>query len=255
MYYNYQNILKSDSKNKIISYLNRNTSVSKYKAIASYRTIIWLGEESHKVNCEPNLLLVENGDFISEKFELIPGLFSKTSGIVSIRQKNNIVQTISIKSGLVYEGKKFKNAAKKIYYPGELLFSNVPIKYLSFCEQRITKNIDQLIVRPVEIYEFAHSDINFNELNQNQDTLLDSKLFYSYKPNQTIKVAKNLNLISSLLNFKPGSFLNKNVDIELVRNKKTNSINFQIDEKISLNNYLVPQLRYKDIQSSLLQIH
>jgi DNA-directed RNA polymerase subunit beta' len=252
LYYNYKNFLKYDSKNKTISYLNRNNSLLKYKSIASYRTIIWLGEESHKVNCEPNLLLVENGDFISEKFELIPGLFSKTSGIVSIRQKNNIVQTISIKSGLVYEGKKFKNAAKKIYYPGELLFSNVPIKYLSFCEQRIVKNIDQLIVRPVEIYEFSYSDINFKKFSKTEDTLFESKLLYSYKPNQILKVAKNLNLISSLINFKRESFLNKNLDIELFRNKKAKLISFQIDEKISLNNYLVPQLRYKNIQSSFL---
>jgi DNA-directed RNA polymerase subunit beta' len=252
LYYNYQNLLKYDSKNKTISYLNRNNSIFKYKSIAFYRTIIWLGEESHEVDCEANLLLVENGDFISEKFELIPGLFSKTSGIVSIRQKNNIVQTISIKSGLVYEGKKFKNAAKRIYYPGELIFSNVPIKYLSFCEQRIVKNIDQLIVRPVEIYEFSHSDLNFKQFNKNKTSIFESKLLYSYKPNQIIKVAKNLNLISSFLNFKTNSCLNKNVDIELFKNKKTKSINFQIDERIFLNNYLLPQLRYKDIQSSIL---
>jgi hypothetical protein len=46
-----------------------------------------MGEEIHKVNCEPNILLVEHSDFISEGFEIIPGLFSKTSGIVIIRQK------------------------------------------------------------------------------------------------------------------------------------------------------------------------
>jgi hypothetical protein len=45
-----------------------------------------MGEEIHKVNCEPNILLVEHSDFISEGFEIIPGLFSKTSGII-IRQK------------------------------------------------------------------------------------------------------------------------------------------------------------------------
>ena len=252
LYYNYHNLLKNESKNKIISYLNRKNYSFKYKSLASYRTIIWLGEETHHVNCEPNLLLIENGDFISEKFELIPGLFSKTSGIVSIRQKNNIIQTISIKSGLVYEGKKFKNAGKQIYYPGELLFPNVIIKNLSFCEQRIIKNIDQLVVRPIEIYEFSYSDFNLNKLHSIKDTIFESKFLYLYKPNQTIKVAKNLNLISHLINFKSNSSFSKNVEIELNRNKNSNSINFQIDEKISLNNYLVPQLRYKDIQSSFL---
>jgi hypothetical protein len=70
-----------------------------------------MGEEIHKVNCEPNILLVEHSDFISEGFEIIPGLFSKTSDCY-YSPKNNLVQTISIKSGLVYEGKKFKNTSK-----------------------------------------------------------------------------------------------------------------------------------------------
>lgn len=117
IYYNYLNSLKSSEKNKLVSYINRNIPNLKYKSIASYRTIIWLGEESHQVNCEPSFLLVEDGDFISEKFELIPGLYSRTSGIVTIQQKNNIIQTISIKAGLVYEGKKFKNTAKKDLLP------------------------------------------------------------------------------------------------------------------------------------------
>jgi hypothetical protein len=34
-----------------------------------------VSEEIHQVNCELNILLVEHGDFISEGFELIPGLF------------------------------------------------------------------------------------------------------------------------------------------------------------------------------------
>ena len=97
----------------------------------------WLGEEIHKVNCEPHILLVEHGDFISEGFELIPGLFSKTSGIVIIRQKNSLIQTISIKSGLVYEGKNFKNISKKLYYPGEVILSTIPVKKLSYCEHII----------------------------------------------------------------------------------------------------------------------
>jgi hypothetical protein len=80
--------------------------------------------------------------------------------LLLIRQKNNLVQTISIKSGLVYEGKKFKNTAKKLYYPGEIIFSNIPIKKLSFCEHIIGKNTEQLLVRPIEIYEFPHSNIN-----------------------------------------------------------------------------------------------
>ena len=72
--------------------------------------------------------------------------FSKTSGIVTYRQKTkNLVQTISIKSGLVYEGRKFKNISKKLYYPGEIIFSNIVIQKLSFCEQIVTEKTRTII--------------------------------------------------------------------------------------------------------------
>ena len=100
--------------------------------------------------------------------------------------------------------------------------------------------------------KFSHSDNNCKLLNKNKDNIFQSRIICSYKPNQTIKGAQNVNLISSFINLKLESFLNKNIDIQLFKNKKTKSIQFQIDEKISFNNYLVPQLRYKNIQSSFL---
>jgi hypothetical protein len=155
---------------------------TKYQSLILHRAIVWLGEEIHKVNCEPDILLVEHNDFISEGFELVPGLFSKTSGIVSIRQKNNLIQTISIKSGLVYEGKKFKNTSKKLYYPGERILSNIFVKKLSFCEHILGKNSEQLLLRPVEIYELAQSNVEQSKLqnnfNQHLNIKLESKLSY-----------------------------------------------------------------------------
>jgi len=256
LYYDYKNFYKFDKINKDILYLSKQNITNKYKPTICHRTIIWLGEEIHQVNCETNILLVEHGDFISEGFELIPGLFSKTSGIIVIRQKNNLVQTILIKSGLVYEGKKFKSISKKVYYPGENIFSNIPIKKLSFCEHIAGKNIDQLLVRPIEIYEFSYST-QFNKKLQNQINRESNLKFecngvYSYKPNQKIKGTQNVNLVSHLLNFTLREFLNQNIHIELSNNKKTNSIDLKVSEKFNLNNYIFPNLRYKDLQSCFL---
>jgi len=256
LYYDHRNFFKCNNINKNIAYINQYSSLNKYKPTVSHRTIIWLGEEIHQVNCEPNILLVEHGDFISEGFELIPGLFSKTSGIVIIKQKNNLIQTVSIKSGLVYEGKKFKNTAKKIYYPGEVILSNITVNQLSFCEHITGKNTDQLLVRPVEIYEFSHLTSNkidfYNQHNENSNIQLKTKSIYSYKSNQKIIGTKNLNLISQPLVFEPSKFLNRNVNIELFDNQKTESIDFHINEKLNLNNYIFPNLRYKDILSCFL---
>jgi DNA-directed RNA polymerase beta'' subunit len=246
--YDYRNIIQCNQKNNSISYARRNNFSTNSQSLVSYRTIVWLEEEIHRVNCEPNILLVEHGDFISERFELAPGLFSKTSGIVSIRQKNSLVQTISIKSGLVYEGKKFKSTSKKLYYPGEVILSNIPVQKLSFCENIIgkNKNTEQLLVRPVEIYELPQS--NFEQSNLE----LRTKIIYPYKPNQFIKGAKNLNIVSKMLNFNSNKLLNQDRNVELFRNQKANLIDLRINEKINLNNYILPNLRYKDIKSCFL---
>jgi DNA-directed RNA polymerase subunit beta' len=256
IYYDHLKIIGCNLINSKITYTSRNNLATKYKSIVSHRTITWFGEELYKVNCESNILLVEHGDFISEGFELIPGLSSKTSGMVVIRQKGTLVQTICIKCGIVYEGKKFKDTSKKLYYPGEVILSNIYIKSLSFCEQTKGKNIDQLLIRPVEIYEFPINNLNQvvsqNNLNFDSNLKLSSKLTYAYKSNQVVKGNKNLNLVSNVLSFRENQFLDKNIKIELGINKKTSLIDFRINEKLSLKNYIVPSLRYKDIQSCLL---
>ena len=256
LYYDYKNLLKTNKENNVIPYYQRPIRDKKYRSLVNYRTIIWLGEEIYKVNCEQNILLVEHGDFISNGFELIPGLFSKTSGLVTIVQKNNVIKTVSIKSGLVYEGKKFKNIAKKLYYPGEVIFSNITVKNLSFCEHILGKNTDQLLVRPVEIYEFPYIKGLYtnSELPFNNDITfnLKSKALYFYKSNQCIKGVTNLDLVSKILTFKTNKSLNNNINIELSNNQKKNSVDFTIIEKLGLNNYIPPNLKYKDIQPCFL---
>ena len=253
IHYDSSNLFKSKQINKYIDYFNQIDSSKQSKPMVSYRTVFWLGEEIHKVNCEQSILLVEHGDLICEGFEIIPGLFSKASGIVTIQQKNNLVQTISIKLGLVYEGKKFKNIAKKIYYPGEILFSNIVIKKLSFCEHIIGKKNEQLLIRPIELYEFPHSNVFELKFNLNSNLKVQSRTVYSYNSNQIIKGTKNLNLISNILTFKNNDKLSKNnIHIELKYNKKINLVNFQISERLYLNNYILPSLKYKNLQSSFL---
>jgi DNA-directed RNA polymerase subunit beta' len=259
LYYDYRNIIKSNEINKTIDYYwNEYIFKDKYKSPVSYRTIVWVEEEVHKVDCEQNVLFVEDGDLISEGFELISNTFSKTSGIIIIKQKNSKVQSISIKSGLVYEGQQFQNTDKKLYYPGEILFSNIPIKNLSFCEHITGKKSEQLLIRPVELYEVPYSNLDAihyqNEQNSNVLFKLDIKNIYVYKPNQSLKNVENLNLIRNKLIFQTNKLLKNQLNIQFVNNRKLNSVNFKISEKLKLNNYISPYLKYKNLQScSLIQ--
>merc|ERR1711935_116868 len=210
--------------------------------------------EIHKIKCEQNILFIEDGDFISKGFEIIPNLFSKTSGIVTIIPRNNNTQVISIKSGLVYKGKKLKKVEKKVYYPGEALFSNVEIQNLSFCECLGGKNHDRLLVRPIQIYEFPYLTPSSPEqtISSQSQFTLESTAIYFYKSNQRINGIKNVNLIANLLLFKTNNLFKKQINIELSNNKHKNSVDFNIIEKIHFNNYIAPNLRDKNIDPCFL---
>ena len=232
--------------------VNSNTT----KPIVKSHTMVWLGEEIHKIKCEQNILFIEDGDFISKGFELIPNLFSKTSGIVTITPKSNNTQIISIKSGLVYKGKKLKKVEKKVYYPGEALFSNVEIQNLSFCECLGGKNNDRLLVRPIQIYEFPYATTSFplaeKTVNYSPQFNLESKSLYFYKSNQRINGTKNVNLIANFLLFKTNNLFKKHITIELLNNKHKKSVDFNITEKMQFNNYIAPNLRDKNIDPCFL---
>ena len=66
--------------NNSLYYLNN--SYKKYS-----RTLIWLSEETHKINSDNNFLLIQNDNWIFKNTEILPNIYSKTSGIVSIIQK------------------------------------------------------------------------------------------------------------------------------------------------------------------------
>lgn len=118
-----------------------------------HNSLIWLSEETYKLNCDKNILLVENGNFISKNFEIIPNIISKTAGIISVSQKNNIIEEIAIKEGFVYQGKYFEQLDKNVYYPGEIIFENIEITRPSLCEHVTIKTNSQLLIRPFNIYE------------------------------------------------------------------------------------------------------
>ena len=246
-YYDQRNFYKSQKSNNKIKYYTN------YLKHFSNRTIIWLREETHQVNCHPNVLLVDHGDFISNNFEIIPSQFSKAPGIIFINQKNNRVQTISIKSGLVYEGKKFRYSSEKLYYPGEIICSSIKITKPSFCERIIGKEINQLLVRPIEIYELPHSRSIQKILgkNSNIDPVinLENKICYIYKSNQIIKTRNNINLIINVLRLKNINRSSNNFHIELLNNKQDKSVDLKVNETFYLNNHIFPHLKYKSIQS------
>jgi len=220
------------------------------------RSTVWLPEETYKLNCDKNMLLVEHGSFICEDFEIIPGLFSKQSGIVIITYRNNLVSEISIKSGLVYQGKKFKSFANKVFYPGEIIFENIKIDCPSLCQHIVGKLTDQLLIRPLDIYEIPKPRSVENLFGKNSAIKsilgLKSSIQYLYKSNQKIKSSKSLNLVSNVLDLDFKTSSQNNTKIQFTLSKKKKSLKFLLVETIQFPNYLPAHLKYANIQSCLL---
>ena len=214
-------------------------------------SLIWLPEETYKLNCDKNILLVENGNFISKNFEIIPNINSKTAGIISVLQKNNIIEEIAIKAGFVYQGKQFEQVDKNVYYPGEVIFDNIQINQPSLCENIPNKTNNQLLIRPFNIYEIPKrknlktiftTDVKCESIFQ-----VNNKINYLYKTNQKIKTSNSINLISESITINSQN----NTTIELSNCFKRKRLNLKILEKLVLNQYIPAHLKYTNLQSSL----
>ena len=221
-----------------------------------YNSLIWLCEETYELKCDKNILLVQNGNFISKNFEIIPNVLSKTAGIISISQKNNIIEEIAIKAGFVYQVKQFEQLDKKVYYAGEIIFENIEIIQPSLCEHTVTKTGNQLLIRPLSIYEIP-KEKNLKKIfsNNNDSELIftvTNKTNYLYKTNQKIKASNSINLISQSINLNSKNSLQNNITIEISNSFKTKRLNLKFSERLALNQYIPAHLKYTNLQSSLL---
>nr|YP_010201076.1 RNA polymerase b''-subunit [Skeletonema tropicum]UAM91566.1 RNA polymerase b''-subunit [Skeletonema tropicum] len=219
------------------------------------KSLIWLPEETYKLNCDKNILLVENGNFISKNFEIIPNISSKTAGIISVLQKNNIIEEIAIKAGFVYQGKQFEQVDKNVYYPGEVIFDNIQITQPSLCENIPNKTNNQLLIRPFNIYEIPKGKnlktIFTTDTNSKSIFQVDNKINYLYKTNQKIKTSNSINLISQSININSQNSSQNTITIELSNCFKKKRLNLKILEKLVLNQYIPAHLKYTNLQSSL----
>ena len=245
----YQNFLNYQDMENIFLKL-------KLKKKIIHNSLIWLSEETYKLNCDKNILLVENGNFISKNFEIIPNIISKTAGIINVSQKNNIIEEIGIKAGFVYQGKQFEQLDKSVYYPGEIIFDNIEIMRPSLCENIITKANNQLLIRPFTLYEIPKEKI-LRKLftNNNKSELIfnvTNKTNYLYKTNQKIKTCNSINLISQSINLKSKNSLQNQITLDLSNSFKLKRLNLKILEQLVFNQYIPAHLKYTNLQSSLL---
>lgn len=223
-----------------------------------HRTVIWKSEETHNVNCEENVLIAKEGDYISKNFELLPDCYSKISGLVKIEQKNNLVQRIIVKNGLLYKVEAFKEKEenKKIFYPGERIRSAITLTEPCICEHIQGSTGRYLLLCPLSIYEFPRkqcTQTSFHKQNLIQKKLeIEKSLKINYDSKQNFKTAKSVSIISEVLRLRLPQIFSDTKTIEILTRNKQNLTIFRFVENLQYSNYLLPTLKYKNVLSCLL---
>ena len=225
--------------------------------INSKTTLLWLPEETHYINRDCNVLLVENTEYITQNYELVTNIYSKVSGVVRLVEKNNIVSEIIIKPGLLQKVKDFNNFKQKVFYPGEILFGKIIINQISFLETIQTRFGTEILIRPITIYQIPKQkstiNISKNSLNKSEPLSFKSSIFSMVNNKEKIKTDYTINLFEELLEFNidkksklfKKSYLNSSAIIT-----KNNKFEFRFYENFYLNDY--NPKKDKDLKLSLV---
>jgi DNA-directed RNA polymerase subunit beta' len=118
-------------------------------------TLLWIPEETHEVNKDISLLLVEDGQYVEAGTEVVKDIFCQNNGVVEVTQKNDILREVVIKPGellMVDDPEAVIGRDNTFVQPGEELLGQVvsELRYIQYIE---SPEGPALLSRPVD--EFA----------------------------------------------------------------------------------------------------
>ena len=197
----------------IIKYLdlsivkNINSTTEDYYDISGSGYILWIPEETHEINKDISLLLVNHGEFVEAGTEIMKNVFASNSGMVEISHKDGIVREIIIKPGKLYpiSVDKFESLSSKkrgFLRPGEKLLGNITVDKLIYWESVKCKANYFILLRPVSVYSIPHKKILFQTTDDSFATdvvnlqLVRRTLF---KDGERVKSVTGVNLINCYL--------------------------------------------------------
>ena len=132
-------------------------------------TLLWIPQETHEINKDISLLMVKNHQKIEAGTEVVKDIFSQTSGVVTVSQKNDILREITVRSGEVHYCDISKPSHKEalerfsregmLVNPGDTLIEDeLTAESIYYVESVVdpSEGSPFLLLRPVE--EFAIPD-------------------------------------------------------------------------------------------------
>ena len=164
--------------------------------------LLFIPAEIHVIKKDKSLLLVTNKTKLATAgTEILNGIFSKTNGFLQTKESNQIIHEIQIKPGDFFEFHNLKekeinylkNINKKIFFPGEKIFDDIDINYLSLIEITKTKNNYGILLRPIQEFNIPKPK-NSLKIKLGLNNSLKLKTINSLKHKSTGKQTKKLKI-------------------------------------------------------------
>jgi DNA-directed RNA polymerase subunit beta' len=182
--------------------VNKKNKNKKGYEIIGEGKIYWIPEETHEINKDMSLLMVEHGEFVEKEDELIKDLQCNNSGYIEIIQEDKIVKEIIIKPGTLHNVSEIETfKTPKIYQPNEIVYGNYKSEVATYVELTDTEN-NQILIRPVIEYFINKKDIKIkNKYSSASDDSINVKLVNKilYRDGEHIKSAKGIDLVKTYL--------------------------------------------------------
>jgi DNA-directed RNA polymerase subunit beta' len=116
-------------------------------------TLLWIPEETHEVNKDISLLMVEDGQFVEAGTEVVKDIFCQSNGIVEVTQKNDILREVIIKPGdlhMIDNPDDIRTKEPILVNPGEEVMPGLTTSELRYVEYVETPEGPALLLRPVQ---------------------------------------------------------------------------------------------------------
>nr|YP_009395788.1 RNA polymerase b''''-subunit [Herposiphonia versicolor]ARW64768.1 RNA polymerase b''''-subunit [Herposiphonia versicolor] len=188
----------------IIKYLDISISKSNdqdFYSIHGAGYLLWIPEETHVVNKDISLLLVDRLNFIDAGTEIIQNIFASNSGFLEIVEKDGIIREIIIKPGNLIKIDTDNEKLDKIrgfLRPGEYLLNQVTTDKLVYWEYIKIIDKDFILLRPVIIYSIPNKDL-FLKFSDNSfvTDIVNLKLVRrtNFRDGERVKSVGGVNLI------------------------------------------------------------
>lgn len=196
-------------------------------------TLLWIPQETHEINKDISLLMIEDGQWIEAGTEVVKDIFSQTAGIVTVTQKNDILREIIVRSGQLHLVSDSKTVAKysdgKMLMPGEEIAKGLKAEAMVFVEAVDTPEGGALLLRPVEEYAIpdeAHlPDLGSVKQTGGPSLSLKATQRLAFKDGELIKSVEGVELLKTQLILETHDTTPQmTVDVEAVPDKRAKTI-------------------------------